>query len=61
MNKNDDKFWETVYDKDGKEIRVIKERIDAQPLDSSKFTYYDSSHGHCALCGRIICHGQCFK
>lgn len=22
---------------------------------------YDTSQGHCALCGRLTCHGQCFK
>lgn len=26
-----------------------------------EFTTYDTSQGHCALCGRMGCHGGCFK
>ena len=25
------------------------------------FTTYDTSQGHCALCGRLGCNGSCFK
>lgn len=25
------------------------------------FTIYDTTQGHCALCGKINCHGNCFK
>lgn len=28
---------------------------------SSGFTTYDTSQGHCALCGRLDCKGGCFK
>ena len=26
-----------------------------------EFTIYDSSRGHCALCGSLYCNGNCFK
>ncbi len=26
-----------------------------------EFTVYDSSQGHCSLCGRLTCRGGCFK
>jgi len=29
--------------------------------DSSGFTTYDTSQGHCALCGDLYCRGGCFK
>jgi hypothetical protein len=25
------------------------------------FRHYDSSRGHCGLCGRLTCNGTCFK
>jgi len=28
---------------------------------SSGFTTYDSSNGHCLLCGSLACRGTCFK
>lgn len=28
---------------------------------SSGFTTYDTSRGHCALCGSLTCNGSCFK
>ncbi len=28
---------------------------------SSGFTTYDSSNGHCGLCGSLRCNGNCFK
>lgn len=27
----------------------------------SGFWVYDDSQGHCALCGRLTCRGECFK
>jgi len=27
----------------------------------NEFTTYDTSQGHCALCGRLTCNGGCFK
>lgn len=34
-----------------------------KPLKTSGFTYYDSSKGHCGLCGKKDCkgYGYCFK
>lgn len=37
------------------------------PLQTSKsdtksgFTTYDTSNGHCGLCGSLTCTGRCFK
>lgn len=31
------------------------------PGDTSDFTTYDTSQGHCGLCGSISCRGGCFK
>lgn len=28
---------------------------------SSGWDFHDTSQGHCALCGRINCRGECFK
>lgn len=29
--------------------------------DGSGFRHYDTSKGHCGLCGRIECNGGCFR
>lgn len=29
--------------------------------EDGEFTTYDTSQGHCGLCGRIGCHGECFR
>ncbi len=28
---------------------------------NAAFPLYESSRGHCAFCGRLICRGTCFK
>lgn len=28
---------------------------------AEEFTAYDTSQGHCGLCGRLTCNGGCFK
>ncbi len=28
---------------------------------SSGFTFFETSQGHCGLCGRLSCNGNCFK
>ena len=28
---------------------------------NSGFTTFDTSQGHCAMCGRLTCNGGCFK
>ena len=63
---------EVVYDKDGnswaagpdgRPLKINGERIPGPPekKTSSGFTTYDSSRGHCGLCGMLTCTGGCFK
>lgn len=59
---DDDVFYQTLYDADGNPVRVLRQR----PLDAAYdkdagggFGIWDSSHGHCALCGRLNCDGTC--
>ena len=55
-------------DEDGAEY-VIDEAGNRRPpmktseveISSSGFLSYDSSKGHCGLCGRLDCSGGCFK
>lgn len=38
--------------------------MQAAPLpkkNASDWTEYDTSQGHCGLCGRLTCRGSCFK
>lgn len=36
--------------------------MQAKPLEKSNgWTTYDTSKGHCGLCGRLDCNGKCFK
>lgn len=28
---------------------------------ASGWTVYDTTQGHCALCGRLTCRGECFR
>lgn len=56
------KNW--LVDAHGKDVRVNGERIPgpagiANPKDT--FKVYDTSQGHCAFCGKLTCHGGCFK
>lgn len=60
----DGKQWLT--DEDGKLLR--DERGDKIPPmnakslgTSSGWEDYDTSQGHCGLCGRLTCRGGCFK
>ena len=57
---NDDEYYEYVYDSEGNPRRVLKEQS-PHSEKSSGFTTYDTSHGHCGLCGSISCNGRCFK
>lgn len=50
--------------KDGKAVRDGRgDRVPgpARKSTSSGFTTYDTSQGHCGLCGRLTCSGGCFK
>ena len=55
------------YDENGKPY-VLDERGNHRPPMQSEviskpgeFTIFDSSQGHCSLCGRLTCRGGCFK
>lgn len=41
--------------------RPIDESQSEKISKPGEFTEYDSSQGHCGLCGRLGCHGGCFK
>jgi hypothetical protein len=55
------------YDEFGTEYVLDEVGNKMPPLNTNKtedhsgFTIYDSSQGHCALCGRLTCKGGCFK
>lgn len=42
----------------GEKVPVMQSQI---VTAEGEFTLYDTSQGHCAMCGRLTCHGQCFK
>ncbi len=58
-----DKSGETwAIDSDGNWLTINGERIPGPPeREEGVFTCYDSSRGHCGLCGRLTCTGRCFK
>jgi hypothetical protein len=35
--------------------------LTSKKYTSSGFTSYDTSQGHCGLCGSLTCNGRCFK
>lgn len=57
---NDDDFYEFAYDENGYPLKIIKKQSPHSEVNSG-FTTYDTSHGHCGLCGSITCNGNCFK
>jgi hypothetical protein len=59
---HDPDFEEVVYDADGRaSYRRRMTIIKKDPNNNSNWVTYDTSHGHCALCGSLGCHGYCFK
>jgi hypothetical protein len=60
MGWPDDEWHDTLYDGEGNAVKRLKEQAPIES-DSSGFTIYDTSHGHCGLCGRLGCRGNCFK
>ena len=61
----DERGYSWLVDIHGKIIYHYNgDRIPGRPkriLTKSKFKEYDSSQGHCNLCGRLTCRGNCFK
>jgi hypothetical protein len=62
------KYGEIIHhDEYGKEYVLDEEGNRRPPMhtsnstQSSGFTTYDSSEGHCGLCGSLTCNGRCFK
>lgn len=52
--------YRRVTDENGQQIMIPKEYSEViNPGES--FPIHDTSLGHCALCGRLGCHGSCFK
>jgi len=49
---------EYVLDADGNRLPP---RQSKQISKAGEFTVFDSSEGHCPLCGDLHCNGQCFK
>jgi hypothetical protein len=54
------------YDKDGREYVLDEVGNQRPPMQTTKviqetsgWKEYDTSQGHCALCGRLGCHGYC--
>ena len=41
--------------------RDIPSRQSKKISKDGEFNIYDSSRGHCALCGDLYCRGGCFK
>jgi len=56
----DEIWYETLYDGEGMPHKRLIEQAPKENNDSN-FTTYDSSHGHCSLCERLGCRGDCFK
>ena len=55
------------HDDNGKEYVLDENGNKRPPMQTSKmhktsgFTHFDTSQGHCGLCGSLNCRGSCFK
>jgi hypothetical protein len=56
------------FDENGNEYCLDESGVKIPPLQTTKklsnssgFTSYDTSTGHCGLCGSLTCNGSCFK
>jgi hypothetical protein len=58
---HDPEFYDTVYDELGRAHTRLKQQISKTEENDSGFVCFDTSHGHCGLCGSISCNGKCFK
>lgn len=67
MNDNERDGEDILHDEFGEEYVLDANgnrrtpRTTGKKDTSSGFTTYDTSGGHCGLCGRIDCNGGCFK
>lgn len=57
----DEDFYEVIYDEDGGYRVQLRLQISKREQNDSMFTCFDTSHGHCGLCGSLGCNGRCFK
>lgn len=48
-----------LYDECGNRIPPQQSQPISNKYDG--FTSYDTTGGHCGLCGRLSCNGRCFK
>lgn len=53
-----DENGKLLKDERGDNIPTMYSRKNSK---DGEFTTYDTSQGHCALCGSIRCNGGCFK
>lgn len=53
-----DEDGKALSDERGNPIPPSQSEVNSKP---GEFTTYDSSQGHCSLCGSISCRGNCFK
>jgi hypothetical protein len=64
---SDGREQKVYYDRDGNRYsldergrKITPEKAEVKSRKGG-FTEYDSSRGHCGLCGRLTCNGSCFK
>lgn len=63
----EDEWKPAYYDEQGERYELDQNGNRMPPMqispikDDSGFTSYDSSNGHCGLCGSLLCRGSCFK
>ena len=50
-----------TYLRDENGDKISPQHYKMKEFRTSSFTAYDTSKGHCGLCGKISCRGQCFK
>jgi len=53
-----DDFGNPLLDEQGRRISPRQSKEISNP---GEFTIYDSSEGHCSLCGSLYCNGGCFR
>lgn len=67
MQSASDNNPDIYYDKDGTRYSLTINGKRIPPLTASPndvdatFITYNTSEGHCGLCGNLFCRGQCFK